>query len=61
MTEPKIKDPNQVRITCWLSGDLVEDFHRFHPSHGAVTAFVRSAMTQHISKLKKNTKELLEE
>jgi len=44
--------PDQDRILVRLDRDLLDEFRRFHPQHGAITKFVRTAMIRHIEKLR---------
>lgn len=44
--------PDQDRILVRLDRDILDEFRRFHPQHGAITKFVRTAMLRHIEKLK---------
>jgi hypothetical protein len=47
------QNPDQDRILVRIDRDILDDFRRFHPQHGAITKFVRTAMLHHIDRLKK--------
>lgn len=50
----------QIRITCWIDEDILMRFHALYPRHGAVTAFVRAAITKRVEGTEKTAKELLQ-
>jgi hypothetical protein len=43
---------NQTRVTCWLDKDLLAEFHKMHPAHGALSHFIRTSFERYVKRMK---------
>lgn len=47
LPQQKPKQP-QIRVCVWIDQCVADLFHAANPEHGALTRFMRDAVTQHV-------------
>lgn len=55
------RSEDQVRVTCWLDRDLLAQFNKMHPAHGALTHFIRASFERYVKRMKADVNKLLAE